>query len=411
MGAGLPPTNDDPADDDISLIGQFDGCNYSILSSDDDNQSSENNPIPVISSSQRNPLPKPRRKQRIIKTVKRSNKAIEALDLPSVINLNPRSVYNKRDEFHTLVTELSADLIFMSESRERENLTLNQIINLENYQIISNVHQRTGMGGRPALIINEKKYIVENLTNTLVSIPYGVEITWAMLTPKQVFPSSVVKKIAVASIYCKPKSRTKTKLLDHIAETYHLLSSKYLDGLHFILAGDTNDLKLDTILSLSPNLRQVVNSNTRNDKMLDPIITTLSIFYQEPVYLPPLDPDPDKNGAPADHMIVHMEPINSINNNPARKIKTVKYRPLPETGIKEMGNWIVNHNWAGVYSATTAHEKANIFQTTLLEKLDTFLPEKVVKFTSEDQVWATPEIKDISRRKRRESQVPKMENP
>ena len=136
--------------------------------------------------------------------------------------------------------------------------------------------------------------------------------------------------------------------------------------------------------------------------MLDPIITTLSIFYQEPVCLPPLDPDPDKNGAPADHMIVHMEPINSINNNPARKIKTVKYRPLPETGIKEMGNWIVNHNWAGVYSATTAHEKANIFQTTLLEKLDTFLPKKVVKFTSEDQVWATPEIKDISRRKRRE---------
>ena len=101
-------------------------------------------------------------------------------------------------------------------------------------------------------------------------------------------------------------------------------------------------------------------------------------------------------------MIVHMEPINSINNNPARKIKTVKYRPLPESGIKEMGNWIVNHDWAGVYSATTAHEKAHILQTTLLEKLDTFLPEKVAKFTSEDQVWITPEIKDISRRKRRE---------
>ena len=31
------------------------------------------------------------------------------------------------------------------------------------------------MGGRPALIINEKKFSVQNLTNTLVTIPYGVE--------------------------------------------------------------------------------------------------------------------------------------------------------------------------------------------------------------------------------------------
>ena len=39
---------------------------------------------------------------------------------------------------------------------------------------------------------------------------------------------------------------------------------------------------------------------------------------------------------------------------------------------------------------------------TLFEKLNLFLPEKAVKFTSEDQVWITPEIKNISRRKRRE---------
>ena len=123
------------------------------------------------------------------------------MDLPTIINLNPRSVYNKVDEFHTLVLELSADLVFMSESWERENLTLNQIINLENYQVISNVHQRTGMGGRPALLINEQKYHVENLTNSLISIPHGVEITWAMLTPKQISSSSIIKKIAVASIY------------------------------------------------------------------------------------------------------------------------------------------------------------------------------------------------------------------
>ena len=89
------------------------------------------------------------------------------------------------------------------------------------------------MGGRPEILGKDKKYFVQNITNTLVTIPYGVEIVWAILSPKQVSPNSVVKKIAVASIYCKPASRKKTLLLDHISDTYHLLCSKYHSGLHF----------------------------------------------------------------------------------------------------------------------------------------------------------------------------------
>ena len=38
----------------------------------------------------------------------------------------------------------------------------------------------------------------------------------------------------------------------------------------------------------------------------------------------------------------------------------------------------------------------------MLEKINLFLPEIIAKFTAEDQVWITSEIKDISRRKRRE---------
>ena len=181
-----------------------------------------------------------------------------------------------------------------------------------------------------------------------------------------------------------------------------MLNAKYQSGLHWILAGDTNDLKLGPILSLSPSLKQVVTCPTRNLEILDPIITSLSIYYQSPVCLPPLDNDPDKNGSPSDHMIVYMKPIDAINNNPARKIKIVKYRPLPESGIRDMGNWIVKQDWEAVLSAISAHDKVDIFQGLLLEKLDIFLPEKTVKFTSEDQVWVTPEIKEISRKKRRE---------
>ena len=83
-------------------------------------------------------------KNRNVKTVKRNNKFLQALELPVIANLNPRSVYNKVDEFHAFVKEEEVDILFMSESWERENLQLNQIIHLDNHTVISNVYQRRG---------------------------------------------------------------------------------------------------------------------------------------------------------------------------------------------------------------------------------------------------------------------------
>ena len=80
------------------------------------------------------------------------------------------------------------------------------------------------MGRRPALIINEKKFSVLNLTKTLVNIPYGLEITWALLTPKTISPSNIVKRIAVVSIYSKPDSRKKTLKPIH---NFSIISEKY----------------------------------------------------------------------------------------------------------------------------------------------------------------------------------------
>ena len=87
--------------------------------------------------------------------------------------MNPRSVYNKVDEFHAFVEEEEVDLLFMSELWEREHLTLDQIIKLEDHAVISNVFQRTGKGGRPAIIVNKVKYEVQNVTNSLIQIPWG----------------------------------------------------------------------------------------------------------------------------------------------------------------------------------------------------------------------------------------------
>ena len=115
--------------------------------------------------------------------IKKSKKLIQALNLPTVMNVNPRSVYNKADEFKKFVEEEKIDCVFMSESWERPDKPLNDLIDLPSHTIISNPHQRKEIGGRPALIINNEKYIVQNLTQSVIDIPWGVEATWAIPPP------------------------------------------------------------------------------------------------------------------------------------------------------------------------------------------------------------------------------------
>ena len=85
-------------------------------------------------------------------SIKKTNKKVpekvkEALMLPSCMNLNPRSIYNKVKEFITLITEQTIDCVFLSESWERPEFNLSSLLDIEGYTVISNPHQRQGKGG------------------------------------------------------------------------------------------------------------------------------------------------------------------------------------------------------------------------------------------------------------------------
>ena len=105
-------------------------------------------------------------KNKNIKT-KASNRFEQAFNLPVLCNISPRSVYNKSEEFHTLVKEEELDVIFISESWEREYLPLDRLINLEDHTVISNVSQRVGVGGRPAIVANKTKFMFKILQTHL----------------------------------------------------------------------------------------------------------------------------------------------------------------------------------------------------------------------------------------------------
>ena len=231
-----------------------------------------------------------------------------------------------------------------------------------------------------------------------------MEITWALLTPKDVTADSVIQNICLGALYSKPNSRKKSLTVDHIAETFNLMNVKYPKGLHWIIAGDSNDMKLDGILKISPNFKSVVTKPTRlnPDNILDNIITDLSSYYQEPECLPPLEADDGSGGVQSDHLIVLMKPINVLNNKSTRTTREVTVRPMKESGILLFGNWLQTQDWKEVFNAQTVDEKAEVFQKMLMQKVDEYLPEKIRKISSDDQPFVTDQIKRLKRKKGRE---------
>ena len=164
-----------------------------------------------------------------------------------------------------------------------------------------------------------------------------------------------------------------------------------------------NELKLNAILDLNPKICQVVDFKTRPKSTAnwihDPIITTLASCYRKPVSLPPLKSD---NGlTELYHLIVFMEPLISKNYKRATKYRYVKIRRCPESAIQKIKNCLKSESWSFIFNEISAHRQAELLQNYLLEKINIYFPEKLVKFSHEDREFMTPELKILDRKRKR----------
>ena len=149
----------------------------------------------------------------------------------------------------------------------------------------------------------------------------------------------------------------------------------------------------------------MVDQPTRNGAILDIIIMNTFPFYKSPVIAPPIEPDDPQKGKPSDHSVPVCVPHTDRQSRPSRNYRTIKYRPLPQSGLHKLGEWVVNENWEGVKGAQLPPtQQAEILQHKILEQLDNFCPEKIFKISSQDKPWVTAELKKLSRQKNREYQ-------
>ena len=145
-----------------------------------------------------------------------------ATSLPLICVANARSLYNKSTNFKHILHELGVEIALISETWERQELSLNELLNLQQYKVISYKRpkrkEKRQPGGGAAIIYNENRFDVSKID---VPVPHGVEIAWALVKPKQY--TTNVQKMAIASVYISPSSVYKTKTIDHIIETIHFL--------------------------------------------------------------------------------------------------------------------------------------------------------------------------------------------
>ena len=392
----LPNNDTQKSSFDISDLCQLDG-NISLEST------TVGEPIKVhISDRQKTSQPQERLPP-VRKTLLRHSMISQSMALPTIMNLNPRSIYNKTEDFKLLIDQYDFDCIFMSESWEREKFSLKELLCLENYEIVMNVHQREARGGKPAILVKTDHYFVKNLTPDVITVPAGVEAAWALIMPKNKNSKNKIKSIALCSLYFSKKFTKKIEIYDHIATSYNILMSKYGKSLQICIAGDLNRLGLSPILNLSPNFEQVVKVPTRlnPDAILDPIITTMRKFYSDPVTKPPVRND-EGNGQPSDHLIVLFEPISRLVDCQRRFYETIQFRPITDSGIQKFGQWLSEQTWDKVYGTQDCNSKAQIFQEILVSEFQKVFPLKLMKVCADDKPWFSKSLKLLDRKRKRE---------
>ena len=316
-------------------------------------------------------------------TIKRDNKFIKALSLPTFSVYNMRSIWSKLSSLSEDMTERETDFSILSEVWERrENLKhknkIEEVFEMKNMSYFSTPRPGNKRGGGTAITAKGDRFKVTKLN---INIPKPLEVVWCLLQPKTLLGGGV-SKIILCSFYSPPNSRKKSALIDHLAITVNSLKIIHPKA-SFIIAGDKNDLNEVEICSICPSFRQIVQKPTRKKKTLTVVITDLHTLYQEPLIIPPVPVDCGEAGVPSDHQGVLALPVNSVAPPKSSK-KTLIIRPIKDSSLRSFGEKIVLEDWIFLDPDSTPTSLVGSFQKFCSLLIEEPFPLKTVNVSSHD---------------------------
>ena len=333
---------------------------------------------------------------------KRRNKmAAVAHHLPVVTVSNVRSLFPKIRNIRTDMLEREVDVnlcceIFEKADNKKQREEIEKMLEIDGFKYFSTPRPRGKRGGGAGIIVSTKKFKVEKLE---IQIPHKLEIVWALAKPKHT--DAHFQNIVLCSFYSPPRSKLRDKLKDHIVGTLQILTTKYGECAIFC-GGDKNRMDISSLTNNNLKLKQIVQLPTRKGAILDVCLTNCYAYYSTPVIIPPVQPDIPGQGVASDHSVPLCVPHTNPHNPPARVYRTVISRPLPDSKIRQFGQWITRVSWDNINSSDDPTKQVEIFENTMTQKLDDIFPKKITKLCNQDKPFMTSELKALKRKRMRE---------
>ena len=311
-------------------------------------------------------------------------KAKQAPKRLTIINVNCRSVFEKRLELKYLTDQTMPDIIAGTESWLTDNYSNNEVFDTDTYSIFRK--DRTNRKGGGVFLA------IRHCLNPVSQpdLDSDSEIVWAKLD----IPG--LKNVFVCSFY-KPNENDQ-KSIDELEKSL----SKIPRTSHIWALGDFNlpniDWQTEQIIPNCPcpsvyeslvttihdfGLEQVVKEPTRGKNILDLFLLNQPSLVHSTQILPPL--------GTGDHDIVYHELKINLKRRQQKPRPIKLYKKTDWTGFREE-----MRDYQNVYHSQVAGSDTNTkwteFKKTLNNMTEKFIPTKFCK-PKESQPWVTREIK------------------
>jgi hypothetical protein len=306
---------------------------------------------------------------------------INRYDFPSIMSSNiTGALCNKLDEINTVALQNNVDIICLSETWCNSNIP-DESVQLNGFTTFRKDRQDGRAGG--GVICYIRDFIpVMKIWNELND--EQLETLWITLRPRRL-PRGITH-VTICIVYHPPKAND-WQMCQHLIHSFDSIKQRFpLSG--FFIVGDFNHMK-DKYFKSSCQVTQIVTKPTHMQSIIDLCYTSLSKFYKPPFHMPGI--------GVSKHQTLIFQPVFHSSKNP--KSFVVYKRNQCSDNKLQLKQAIADVNWSKLYHAPTCKEKYEIFQDTMHELVNQYLPLQKVKRNTNDHPWVTDKFRSFIKKR------------
>lgn len=272
-------------------------------------------------------------------------------------------------------------------SSAETDLEIRDVESSEGIKILAK--NRRSRGGGVALLFDtcRANFKIERLKNNLYELLFCVGTVGKMK-----------RKVIVATLYIPPKMTASelTNLGDYIADSIEHLKQRYDDPI-FIVTGDLNNRDLAPFLLDFPEIKRAPCPPTRLGSHLDQVFSNIDDSLHDVGVLPPLESN--SGLSTSDHGVV----VASASLPCAAHFtkNTFTFRPITSKGTANFQRMVATTDWTPMMLDCPSRS-ADSLNAILQGYVELCFPEKTRTIKSTDQPWFTQNLRQLSRKKKRE---------